>query len=331
MQPRRGSWHRCERWFRRGYPCPYRELGTTEEEDDSDEEEERRTASKALPIPIVGERRKTQTEAVGAKIINIEDIINEQPPVDVPIPDRVAATKPVSQPPAAGAGQVPLFTPQPGRGGQPGAGVPPPKEAWDGAGARELARGITPKSSPPRDELGVGAAHSLWTAPMPINVQAKVLAPPRFGEAPIPLYENELARASNAAKSGKAAHVPSPVIGVRSKPAPVQRTFSPPPAEIAKETKGVVNTIRRGKVKTPFEAADNNWAVAATIGSAMAAVAVYALGKGGPPAARALEKAITSRIPDNRAKANKGGARGSVRPGGQVFDFWDMMNGIGFQ
>lgn len=330
MAPRRG-WHRCERWFRRGYPCPFRELGVDDDDEDSDEERNRRVAERALPIPIVGERKKTEAIAQ-AKIINIEDYINEQPPIDVPVPDRVAANK--ALPPAGGPGAVPEFLPRPGGSGRPGAGVPPPNEAWSGSGARALAGGITTGVSAPYDPLGVGAAHRLWTAPesMPFPVSAKVIQPPRTGTAPIPFFENELARATQIARAAKPPTVPATVLGVRERARPVRSGFGTPPPEIARETKGVVNTTRPPRSnfsqRTPSE---NTWGIAATVGSAMAAIAIYALGRGGISGAAAIEKAITSRIPDNRSPRQGGSARGSVRPGGQVFDFWDMINGIGFQ
>lgn len=330
MPPRRG-WHRCERWFRRGYPCPYRQLGTRDDEE-TDEEQRRRAAEQALPIPIVGEKKR---EIRSTKIVNIEDYINEVPPVEVPIPHKVAATRPT--PPSGGPGDVPLFRPQPGRGGTPGAGDPLPQEAWQGLGAKELARGIIAGSSAPRDVLAVGAAHSLWRAPptMPKPVQAKIIRAPRLGEAPIPLYENELASASQSARAGQPAHVPAPVLGVRDRPQTVQHSFGTPPAEIAAETKGVIAKTKRTTARSATNDGGNTWGTAAVIGSAMAAVAIYALAKGGIGMASAVEQAVTQRIPDNRATGTRpggaGGRRGTVRPGAQVFNFWDMLNGIGFQ
>lgn len=328
MAPRR-SWHRCQRWFRRGYPCPYRQLGVPDEED-SDEDSERRSVPQFLPVPLVGERNKREPVS-NPKIINIEDYINEQPPIDVPVPGRVAAatTRGAGVPSPA---EVPVFRPQPGRSGTAGAGVPLPQESWNGSGARELANGITsgvsPGSAPPELE----AAISLWTAPKTVSIpmSAKVVHAPRFGEAPLPFFENELARATIAARKGAPATLPSPVYGVRSKPQAVRHSFGTPPAEIARETKGVIPSRPRSNYSQRPEQ-DNTWGVAATVASAMAAIAIYALGRGGIDSARAIEKAITARIPDNRASSRPGGVRGSVRPGGQVFDFWEMLNGVGFQ
>lgn len=327
MAPRPG-WHDCRRWFRRGYPCPFRQLGTREDEESDEEEDRRKAADQALPIPFVGERKK---DIRTNKIVNIEDYINVQPPVEVPVPGKVAASR--FTPPQSGPGEVPLFRPQPGRGGRPGAGVPPPQEAWKGQGAKELARGITAGISPPYDVLGMGAAHSLWRAPTTVSqpMQAKIIHVPRFGQAPLPLYENELVRATKNAMAGKTAPMPSPVLGVRATAAPIRSGFGTPPPELAAETQGVVNTRRKKSTSQLHEGASNNWAIPAVIGSAMAAVAIYALGKGGIGGAAAIEKAITARIPDNRSPKRGSVARGSVRPGGQVFDFWDMLNGIGFQ
>lgn len=326
------SWHRCERWFDRGYPCPFRLLGVDDDDEPSDEEEDRRKAQKALPIPIVGDRLKKEPVS-DTRIINIEDYINEQPPVDVPIPHKVAASR--LSPPKSGPGQVPLFRPTPGRGGRPGAGAPLPQDAWTGHGAKELASGITAGVSAPRDVLGVGASHSLWTAPksMPVTMSARVIHVPRFGTPPLPLFENELARATQAAKQGSAPAVRATTLGVRATPQPVHQGFGRPPAEIAAETAGVQQTIRRPQSNfSQREATENTWGITAAIASAMAGVAIYALGKGGIGGAAAIEKAITQRVPDNRRPgATTRGSGRSVRPGGQVFNFWDMLNGLGFQ
>lgn len=328
-----GGWHRCERWFRRGYPCPFRQLGVPREDDDGDDDELDRVADAGnkLPIPLAGDKLKKQTDAVSTKIINIEDYINEQPPVEVPVPERVAATRPVAPP---GTGPTPVYAPQSGRGGRPGAGVPPLEEAWGGRGARAMASGITSRISAPYDALGVGAAHSLWTAPksVPVPMSAKVIHVPRFGQAPIPLYENELARATQVARKGGTAPMPAPALGVRATPRGVRGGTTAKPFFIEKETLGTRPNPKTAYSPKPTPQSGNDWAVAAVIGSAMAAIGIYALGRGGTGAARAIEQAITQRIPDNRSSRMARGGKGSVRPGsGQVFDFWDMLNGIGFQ
>ncbi len=327
----RQAWHRCQRWFDRGYPCPYRSLGVDREEEPPDDELDKvREGARGLEFPdIYAAERNKKVNAVSKVPINIEDYINETPPIPigVPIPGKVAARVPVP----AGAGPVPLFKPQP-----PGVPTGPSVDSgiWESAGVQELASGITAGTSPPFDALGVGAAHSLWKAPpnVPLAVQAKAIHVPRFGQPPLPLFENELARATAQAAKGAAPALPPTTLGVRAKVQGLHQGFGKPPAEIAAETKGVTNrSLQPRSNYSQRQAEENTWGITAVIASAMAAVAIYALAKGGMGGAAAIEQAITQRIPDNRGAKRGTAAKGSVRPGGQVFDFWDMLNGIGFQ
>lgn len=106
------DWHRCERFERRGFQCPYRIAGIEEEEPEDKEK------SRQLPIAIPARRRlsKPQDKDISDadRVLDIRKVIQTEPsPGQVPDPAQIPAPVP--------------FFPRPNREPIPGKPVDTPE------------------------------------------------------------------------------------------------------------------------------------------------------------------------------------------------------------
>lgn len=119
------KWHRCERYWREGLECPFRELEAHEEVSDDDDDE--RDEPLRFPPLLVPEKRKPQPPRM-YDVIEVAEGILRDTPREFTVPDPVP--EPPPEPPVVRPRPVPPGVPQPVP-----VGVPVPPDRGEPGGA----------------------------------------------------------------------------------------------------------------------------------------------------------------------------------------------------